>query len=293
MSGAGGGLLARPYRFAASSGSGHYLVQSVTRYVLKRPLPRELSYPLIGATALAALILLLPLVGTPPRPPGSARAVAFALTAYALVLIPMPLLLHGFLLAARNHATPRLLALGAASGALGLPFSLLAGPEDLERYSGVLVLVALCVANLSRILAAACVGISLARYVKSTGVVLIVAGTAVASDLFSVFAGPTKTLLRADSPVLDVLVLVFPTFGSALGFGLGVSDFIFLALFAAAGRFLRLRYAASLLGVCLAAFLALTAGLLLERPLPALPFVAVAFVLVNADLIVAPLARRR
>jgi hypothetical protein len=153
--------------------------------------------------------------------------------------------------------------------------------------------VALSVANLSRILAAACVGISLARYVKSAGVVLIVAAAAVASDLFSVFAGPTKTLLREDSPLLDVLVLVFPTFGSALGFGLGVSDFIFLALFAAAGRFLRLRYAASLLGVCLAAFLALTAGLLLERPLPALPFVAVAFVLVNADLIVASLARRR
>ena len=294
MPGASGGLLARPYRFAATSGSGHYPVQSVTRYVLKRSLPREFPYSLIGAAALAALILLLPLAGTTPRPPANARAVAFALAAYALVLIPMPLLLHGFLLAARNHATPRLLALGALSGALGLPFALLAGPEDLlGRGSGVLVLVALCVANLSRILAAACVGISLARYVRSAGVVLIVAAAAVASDLFSVFAGPTKALLRDDSPVLDVLVLVFPTFGSALGFGLGVSDFIFLALFAAASRFLGLRYAASLLGVCLAAFLALTAGLLLERPLPALPFVAVAFVLVNADLIVARIARRR
>jgi hypothetical protein len=88
-------------------------------------------------------------------------------------------------------------------------------------------------------------------------------------------------------------VLVFLTFGSALGFGLGVSDFIFLALFAASSRFLSLRYAATLLGVCLAAFLALSAGLLIGRPLPALPFVAVAFVLVNADLIVALIAMRR
>jgi hypothetical protein len=31
---------------------------------------------------------------------------------------------------------------------------------------------------------------------------------------------------------------------------------------------------------------------LLERPLPALPFIAIAFVLVNADLIVASLAKR-
>jgi hypothetical protein len=245
------------------------------------------SYLLMGATALVAVILLLPLADTSPR------YLPDALVAYALVLIPVPLLLHGFLLAARNYATPRLLALGAVSGALGLPLALLAGPEDLGSGSGVLVLVALSVADLSRILAAACVGISLARYIESVGVALIVAAAAIASDLFSVFAGPTKALLREDSPVLDVLVLVFPTFGSALGFGLGLSDFIFLALFAAASRFLSLRYAATLLGVCLAAFLALSVGLLLGRPLPALPFVALAFVAVNADLVLALLAKRR
>jgi hypothetical protein len=48
---------------------------------------------------------------------------------------------------------------------------------------------------------------------------------------------------------------------------------------------------ATLLGVCCAAFLAVTAGLLLERPLPALHFIAIAFVLGNADLIVASFAR--
>jgi hypothetical protein len=40
------------------------------------------------------------------------------------------------------------------------------------------------------------------------------------SDLLSVFAGPTKMLVEEDSPVLDLLFVV-PTFGSALGFGLG------------------------------------------------------------------------
>jgi hypothetical protein len=217
---------------------------------------------------------------------------AARITAYAVVLVPISLLLHGLFVAAGSYETSRLLALGAVSAALGLSSAFLARPEDLESGSGVFVLIALSFADLSRILAAACVGVALARYITSVGVVLIIVFAAIASDLFSVFAGPTRVLVQEDSPVLDGLLLVFPTFGSALGFGLGVSDFIFLALFAAAGRFLNLRYVASLLGVCFAAFLAVTAGLLLERPLPALPFIAIAFVLVNADLIVASLTQR-
>jgi hypothetical protein len=47
-----------------------------------------------------------------------------------------------------------------------------------------------------------------------------------------------------------------------------------------------------LLCICFATFLAVTAGLLLERPLPALPFIAIAFALVNGDLILASLTRR-
>ncbi len=141
-------------------------------------------------------------------------------------------------------------------------------------------------------MAAASVGISLARHVGSVGVALLIVAVATASDLFSVFAGPTRTLVEEDSSVLDLLLLVFPTFGSILGFGLGVSDFIFLALFAAASRFLNLRYPATLLCICSGTCLAVTAGLLLERPLPVLPFIALAFVLVNADLILTSLARR-
>jgi hypothetical protein len=249
---------------------------------------RGLAYSLAGAATLVALIFLLPLVDAMPESFLAAR-----ITAYALVLVPISLLLHGFFVAAGGYATARLLALGAVSAALGLSSAFLARPEDLVDGSGVLVLLALCVADLTRILAAACLGIALARYITSVGVVLIIVFAAVASDLFSVFAGPTRVLVQEDSPVLDGLLLVFPTFGSVLGFGLGLSDFIFLALFAAASRFLDLRYAATLLGVCFAAFLAVTAGLLLQRPLPALPFIAIAFLLVNADLIVASLAKRR
>ena len=248
---------------------------------------RGLYYWLVGAVTLVALIFLLPRVDEMPESFLAAR-----ITAYALVLVPISLLLHGFFVAAGEYATSRLLALGAVSATLGLSSAFFASPEDLVDGSGVLMLLALSFADLSRILAAACLGIVLARHITSVGVVLIIVLAAIASDLFSVFAGPTRVLVEEDSPILDGLLLVFPTFGSALGFGLGVSDFIFLALFAAASRFLNLHYVATLLGVCFAAFLAVSAGLLLERPLPALPFIAVTFVLVNADLIVASLVKR-
>jgi hypothetical protein len=243
---------------------------------------------LVGAAALVGLILLLPLVGAAAEPGAAVRIVA-----YALVFVPIPLLLHGAILASPAFATPRLLLIGAASAAVGFPSALLARPENLFDGPGFLLLLALCVADLARILAAACVGISLARYITSVGSVLIVVVAAIAADIFSVFAGPTEALVRTESPLLDLLILVFPTFGSPLGFGLGLSDFIFLTLFAAAARFLDLRYTATLLAVCIASFLAVTTGLLLSRPLPALPFIAIAFVVANADLIVASLARKR
>jgi hypothetical protein len=245
-----------------------------------------LAYLLAGATGLAALILLLPLTGT-PEPQRLARVAA-----YALVLACVASLLHGFVLAARGYATPRVLALGAGAAGFGFLFAVLARPENLENSSGFPVSFALFLADLCRILAAASVGVSLARHVSSAGVILLIAAVATASDLFSVFAGATRTLLEENSPILDLLLLVFPTFGSALGFGLGASDFVFLALFAAASRFLNLRYYRTLLCVCSATLLAMIAGLLLERPLPALPFVAGAFVLVNADLILASLTKR-
>jgi hypothetical protein len=254
---------------------------------LRQHTSRGLSYALLGAATLGALTLLMPLLGTPADLTPAVR-----ISAYALVFAPVALLLHGSIVASRGFTTAHLLLLGAASTAIGFLSAPLARPEILADEPGFLALLALCVADLARILAAACVGISLARYITSVGTVLIVVVAAIAADVFSVFAGPTEALVRTNSPLLDFLLLVFPTFGTPLGFGLGLSDFIFLALFAAAARTLDLRYTATLLVVCTAAFLAVTAGLLLARPLPALPFIAIAFVVGNADLIVASLVRR-
>src|SRR5919112_4397036 len=255
---------------------------------MTRSSTRALSYVLAGAAALAVLIFSLPLIDVSEKP-----AAIVWITAYVLAIVPVALLLHGSIVASTGYATSRLLALGAVSAVLGMLAALIARPENLGEGPGFLVLPALYIADLGRILAAALVGVSLARYVTSVGSVLIVVVAAIAADIFSVFAGPTEALVRTESPLLDLLILIFPTFGSPLGFGLGLSDFIFLTIFAAAARFLDLRYTTTLLAVCIAAFLAVTTGLLLARPLPALPFIAIAFVVTNADLIVASLARRR
>ena len=249
---------------------------------------RGVVVALVGAAALVGLVLLLPLVGATME-----LGAAVRIMAYALVFVPIPLLLHGAIGAAPGFTTPRLLLLGAASAAVGFPAALLASPENLFDGPGFLLLLTLCVADLARILAAACVGISLARYITSVGTILIVVVAAIAADIFSVFAGPTGALVRAESPLLDLLILIFPTFGSPLGFGLGLSDFIFMTLFVATARSLDLRYTTTLVAVCAAGFLAVTTGLLLARPLPALPFIAIAFVVCNADLIAAALVGRR
>jgi hypothetical protein len=118
---------------------------------------------------LVAMVLLLPQVNTP-----AVLSPAVRILAYAVVFIPVPLLLHGFLVESGDYATSRLLTLGAVSVAVGFLSALVARPGYLADGPGLLVPLTLCVADLARIFAASCVGISLARYVTSVGTVLIV-----------------------------------------------------------------------------------------------------------------------
>jgi hypothetical protein len=234
--------------------------------------------------ATGVLILLSATVSLPFTSPAGSSMLAW-ICAYALAIVPVGFVLHGFsglVGLVGDLTTPRLLALGATAAVLGGLTALLSRPEALSEGARWSALIALFAANVFRVLSAASLGFVLARYVLSPGAALLVAAVAAASDLFSVFAGPTKALVREDSPALDFLVLIFPTFGTPLGFGLGVSDFIFIALFAYVARALDFHYPLTLICCCAATALALTAGLLTERPLPALPFIALSFVLVNA-----------
>jgi hypothetical protein len=237
----------------------------------------------LGTAAFCVFVVLAPFAGS------GAPSYATLVGAYACAIAPIGLLLHGFFASAARLATPQLLALGASAAILGVLATLPSRPDALAGDERLLPLAFLSLSDTLRVLAAASLGLALARQVTSPEIALLLAVVAAASDLFSVFAGPTRVLVERGSPALDFLVLAFPAFGNSLGFGLGVSDFFFLAFFAAASRSLGLRYPLTLLFGCAATLLATTAGLLLERPLPALPFISVSFILANADRIYASL----
>jgi hypothetical protein len=84
-------------------------------------------------------------------------------------------------------------------------------------------------------------------------------------------------------------VLVSPTSGHTLGFGIGVTDFLFLTLLGAACR-LPLRPLATLVAGDVALTLA-PRGTPDGKPLPALPFLAIPFALANAALLLKGLLR--
>jgi hypothetical protein len=212
------------------------------------------------------------------------RSIAEHVLAYALILLPTGALLYGLLVLAADLTPPELLLSGAIAGALGVAAAYLGGrPETLIEGPATSPLALLFLAVAFRMGAAVCLGLALARPVTSPRIALLIAGLASAVDLFSVFAGPTKALVERGAPSLDYLLLWFPTLGYPLGFALGVSDFVFLALFAAMARRLTgLHPLPTLTLGCASVLLAMLVGLLLHTALPALPFIALAFLLANA-----------
>jgi hypothetical protein len=234
----------------------------------------------IGAVGLWLVMAMLPIFGE--------RDLTGQILSSALVLLPVGTLLYGLLAFAADLAVSKLLFLGVAAGTLSVAAAYFGGrPEELTGGPAAWPLTLLFLADAFRIVTASCAGLVLARPFSSAGAALLTAGAAAVADLFSVFAGPTKALVEREAPSLDYLLLWFPTLGRPLGFSLGVSDFVFLALFAAMAKHLNLRPLATLVLGCVAVVLALLAALFLARPLPALPFIALSFVLANA----APLVR--
>lgn len=253
----------------------------------QRRAPPGLIPAALGAGGLAAVVALLPILGD--------ANVSFAeqVLSYALAIVPIGVLVFGLLALAAPLSTPRVLLIGVAAGFLGAAAAYLARPEVFAGGAAPAPLALLFVADAGRILAASALALALARHVNSVGVALLVAAVATAADLFSVLAGPTRALVQEDSPVLDFLLVILPTFGQPLGFALGVADFVFLALFAAIARHLSLRPVPTLVLGCAAILAAMLAGLLLGTYLPALPFIALSFLIANADLALGALRKTR
>ncbi|MHB9150794.1 MAG: hypothetical protein ACYC33_12100 [Thermoleophilia bacterium] len=139
-----------------------------------------------------------------------------------------------------------------------------------------------------KVVVAAGGGVLLGRQVAEAWWLAVVAAVAVVADTWSVFAGPTKVVVEKAPAVLDYLLIHFPVLGApGPGMGLGISDVIFLSLFTAGSVGAGLRAVAGFTAMA-ASFLVTVAVALVWKPaLPALPFLALAFLAVNTSRFVA------
>jgi hypothetical protein len=113
-------------------------------------------------------------------------------------------------------------------------------------------------------------------------------------DAFSVFRGPTRHIVTEKPSVFDRLAFAFPVPGEQDPARLGPPDLLFFALFlATCERFgLRTRLTWLAMSLSFGATLALAVWLELSG-LPALPFLSLAFLLANADLLWRKVVPRR
>lgn len=141
-------------------------------------------------------------------------------------------------------------------------------------------------ANFARLAAATLLGWWFLELFEAVSWVVLVACIIPWVDAYSVWRGPTKQIVSHHEHVFTVLSFAFPVPGEHASANLGVPDLLFFALFlGAASRFgLRVLWTWVCLVAALGATIALTVWWNLSG-LPALPAVAVGFLLPNADLL--------
>ncbi len=143
-------------------------------------------------------------------------------------------------------------------------------------------------ANVAKVVFAAALGIWIADELERLSWIVIVAAVSAAVDIVSVAAGPTKAILGKGPVVVGYFTVAVTWAGYSYAeayTGLGVSDVLFFSLYLGAARRFRLRIGWSAVAM-VASFLATIAAAMWWTALPALPLLSVAFLAVNADLLV-------
>jgi len=141
-------------------------------------------------------------------------------------------------------------------------------------------------ANFSRLAAEVLLGWWFLQFFESLSWVVIVAAIIPFVDSFSVWRGPTKEITTNHPQVFDAVSFAFPVPGEHSAAELGPPDVLFFALFLAAAARFDLRVVWTFVGMV--AGLGLTIAATTEFStlgLPALPGIAIGFLVPNADLI--------
>jgi len=142
------------------------------------------------------------------------------------------------------------------------------------------------VANFSKLAAMTAIGWWFLTYFEQVSWVVLVAVIVPWVDSYSVWRGPTKTIVTEKPDVFSALSFAFPVPGELGGAKLGLPDLLFFALFLGASARFGLRPFWTWL--CLTASIGATMALATAfdlAGLPALPLLALGFLLPNADLL--------
>jgi hypothetical protein len=105
-------------------------------------------------------------------------------------------------------------------------------------------------------------------------------------DSFSVWRGPTRHIVEEQPRIFDLFSFAFPSPGSETSANLGLPDLLFFALFLAAAARWNLRVGWTWIALTLSLGLTMLLAVVWEvAGLPALPGLAFAFLIPNADLL--------
>jgi hypothetical protein len=142
------------------------------------------------------------------------------------------------------------------------------------------------IANFAKLGAMTFAGWCFLRFFEELSWVVLVACIVPWVDSYSVWRGPTKTIVTQKPQVFDALSFTFPVPGFEGGAKLGLPDLLFFALYlgAAARWNLRTGWTWVFLTASLGGTMALATWLNVDG-LPALPLLSVGFLVPNADLL--------
>ncbi|MGH2840932.1 MAG: hypothetical protein ACRDKY_08925 [Solirubrobacteraceae bacterium] len=139
-------------------------------------------------------------------------------------------------------------------------------------------------ANVFEAMLAAVLGLLFARMLATPVVAIAVPLFVAAIDIWSVANGPSKQLFEAPGDRVDALSFDLPTWGDGGSVGrLGLSDAVFLAMFATWAWRYDFRRVPTIVGLVLGLLASLVLGVALDRAIPALPLIAAGYLLPNLD----------
>jgi hypothetical protein len=141
-------------------------------------------------------------------------------------------------------------------------------------------------ANFTKLAAMTALGFAFLGLFESVTWVALVASLIPWVDAYSVWRGPTKTIVEEQRELFTMVSIAFPVPGERSSANLGLPDVLFFALFLAAAERFHLRVGWTWVALVASFGVTLLAATVLDvAGLPALPLLSLGFLAPNADLL--------